>query len=78
VISSTTINTLQWYELKVHVVINGTTSQVEVWLNGSKITALSTTLNLGTTAVGRIEVAESASGNSFDVAYDNVVVSRTA
>ncbi len=74
--STTTLSTGVWYDARVHVSINGTTSQIEVWLNGTRITALSRTDSLGTTPVGRIEIGESVAGRSYDVAYDDIVVTK--
>src|SRR5581483_12498518 len=59
------------------VAVDGTPSQIEVWLSGAKITALSRTDSLGTTLLGRIEIGESAAARSYDVAYDDIVVTRT-
>ena len=64
-----------WHELEVHVLINGSSGMVEVWLDGTKISALSKTDSLGTTPVGRIYVGDPASGRTFDYAFDNELVS---
>jgi acid phosphatase type 7 len=63
-----------WYEAQVHLRVNGAASTVEVWLNGARVDALSTsTASLGTTAVGRIQLGENVAGRSYDFAYDDVV-----
>ena len=72
--STTTLNTSTWYELKVHLVINGSSSQVEVWLNGTRITALSRTDSFGTTPVGQVVVGETSTGHAYDDAFDEVLV----
>jgi chitodextrinase len=64
-----------WHELEVHLLLNGTSSLVEVWLDGTRISALSKTDSLGTNPVGRVYVGDPASGRSFDYAYDDQVVS---
>jgi chitodextrinase len=64
-----------WHELEVHVLINGASSLVEVWLDGTKISALSKTDSLGTSAVGRVYIGDPATGRTFDYAFDNQVVS---
>jgi fibronectin type 3 domain-containing protein len=76
-LSSTTVATGVWYEAKVHVVVNGAASQVEVWLNGTKITQLSLTESLGTVPVSRIEVGESVAGPSYQLAFDDVLIKKT-
>jgi hypothetical protein len=72
--STTSLSTSQWYEVKVHVVVNGASSQVEVWLNGTKVSALSKTDNFGTTPIGQILAGESQSGHAYDFALDEVLV----
>jgi parallel beta-helix repeat protein len=74
--SSTTLATGTWYEALVHVVVNGSSSQVEVFLNGSKITALSRTDSLGTTPIGQVVAGESLTGRAYDFALDNVRITR--
>jgi chitodextrinase len=64
-----------WHELEVHVLINGSASLIEVWLDGQRISALSKTDSLGATPVGRVYVGDPATGRTFDVAYDEEVVS---
>jgi fibronectin type 3 domain-containing protein len=67
-----------WHELKVHVLINGASSLVEVWLDGTRISALSKTDSLGATPVGRFYIGDPATGRSFDYAFDNVVLSTSS
>jgi parallel beta-helix repeat protein len=74
VVSTTTLNTGVWYEVKAHVVINGAASQVEVWVNGTKVTQLSGTVSLGSASVGAVEIGESVSQRTFDTVFDEVVV----
>ena len=63
-----------WHELQVHYVINGTASQIETWLDGSKVPELSKTDNFGTTPVGRIQIADNSGARAYDLAIDDVVV----
>jgi chitodextrinase len=63
-----------WHELKVHVLVNGTSSLVEVWLDGTRVIN-KTAESLGTTAVGRIYIGEPSTGKTFDYAFDDEVVS---
>ena len=70
--SATSVTRGTWHELQVHALINGASGQNEVWLDGSRIGALSKTDALGTTPIGRIQLGENASGISYDVAFDNV------
>ncbi len=57
------------------MVVNGTASTIEVWLDGIAVSALTTrTANLGSFQVGQIQLGENQTGRSFDVAFDDVVV----
>jgi chitodextrinase len=62
-----------WHTAQVHVLVNADTSTVEVWLDGTKVDALSgSAVSLGTTAIGRVELGDSATSQSYDVAYDDI------
>jgi hypothetical protein len=61
-----------WHEIELHTVINGTSSVIEVWLDGARVDALSTTTaNLGTTAMGKMQIGEVAAGRTYDVVFDD-------
>lgn len=64
-----------WHELQVRVLINGTAGATEVWLDGTRISSLSKTENLGTTPIGRVQLGESSTGRTYDVALDRVALS---
>jgi hypothetical protein len=63
-----------WHTLLVRVLVNGTTGSVGVWLDGSSVSALTKTESLGTTPIGRVELSDNTGGRSFDVAFDDIVV----
>jgi hypothetical protein len=65
-----------WHTALVHLTVNGLASAVEVWLDGTKL--ITKTDDLGTAGVGRIELGDSASGKTFDVVLDDVVVDTNA
>ena len=68
------VTTGSWHELEVHVLINGTSSLVEVWLDGTQVMS-SPGQSLGTNPVGRVYIGDSSIGRSFDYVYDDQVVS---
>lgn len=77
-ISSTrTVSIVEWHELQLHVRIDGTSSETEVWLDDASIDALATTTTLGTTAIGRIQMGDKNVGRLFDVRFDDVAASKT-
>ena len=75
--SSTTVTKGVWHQVQVRVVISGSSSRADVWYDGVQVAALSKAQNLGTTGVGRLQLAENSPAKSYDVAFDEVAVSRT-
>jgi serine protease len=66
-----------WYDVQMHVIINGASSLVEVWVNGTKIDSLTKTQNLGAAPLGKVEIGDSHTGRNFVTVYDNVVASNS-
>jgi hypothetical protein len=48
---------------------------VEAWLNGAPVAALTRTQSLRSAAVARLQMGDISSGRTFDLAFDDVVVS---
>jgi hypothetical protein len=67
-----------WHVLKVRLVVNGTSSSVAVSLDGAAAPSLSKADNLGTVAVGRAYIGDPATGRTFDVVYDDTLVTGPA
>lgn len=63
-----------WHTLQFHVVVNGTSSAVDVSLDGATVPSLSFTTSLGTTGVGRMTVGDTNTGRSFSTEFDDVGV----
>lgn len=61
-----------WYDVQMRVVISGTTALSEVYLNGVKI--MTKTDTLGSRPFGYVQMGESYTQRTFDVAFDDVVV----
>jgi hypothetical protein len=72
--STTLVSHRVWHDLQVHIRIDGATSQIEVWLDGQRVDALSRTTQLGTTRIDRIQLGDNAPGRAYDIAFDDVVV----
>jgi hypothetical protein len=73
--STTVVTQGTWHELQVRVLINGAAGETEVWLDGTRVEALSKIQNLGSTFIGRIQLGESSSGRTYDVALDQIALS---
>lgn len=63
-----------WHLLELRVRVAGAGSEVETWLDGTRIAALSKTLNLGTTPMGRLLLGDRVGQRSYDVAFDEVEI----
>jgi hypothetical protein len=64
-----------WHSVEFHVVVNGTSSTIEVWLDGNPVAALtSQAASLGSGLIGMLQIGENQTGRSFDVAFDDLVV----
>jgi hypothetical protein len=72
--SSTAASLGSWHTLELHAKINGTSGLTEVWLDGTKIALLSKTQNLGTSAIGRVQLGDNSGSRTYDVALDDIAV----
>ena len=75
--SKTPISRSAWHTLTVHTLINGQTSKTETWLDGQPVPDLSKTESLGSTPIARIQIGENITGRTYDVSFDDVVLTRT-
>ncbi len=67
-----------WHALELHLLVNDTSSTIEVWLDGSPVTDLTTTAaSLGTTPVGRLQIGDVQTARTYTVAYDQVAFDTT-
>lgn len=73
--STTLMTTGTWHTITLHAIIAGTTSTIDVTYDGTPLTTLgSTTANLGTAPIGRIQIGENVTGRTADLSYDTVTV----
>jgi hypothetical protein len=80
--STTSVSKGVWHQLQTHVHINDINAaldQVEVWLDGVQVPALSNTEPLTTSLVGRIQLGDNSNSpdRTYDVAFDNVAAHTT-
>jgi hypothetical protein len=65
-----------WHRLVMHALVNGTASSVDVSLDGSTVPALSlTNQNFGTAAIAKLQLGETTTARTYDLVFDDVVVS---
>jgi plastocyanin len=77
VASTTQVSTGSWHDLQAHLLVNGTSSEIEVWLDGVRVPDLARTESLGTAAIARVQLGDDATGKTYDVAYDQVSVASS-
>jgi hypothetical protein len=64
-----------WHSVELHVIVNGASSTIEVWLDGNPVAALTTqTASLGSSLIGMLQIGENQTGRTFDIAFDDLVV----
>jgi chitodextrinase len=70
--STTAFTAGRWHELQIRLTITGTGSTAQAWFDGAPVTALSKTLSLGTTPIGRLQLGDATSGRHWDLGIDKV------
>jgi hypothetical protein len=61
-----------WHALELHLLVNGTTSISEVWLDGTRVADISSALtNLGTASISEFQIGEVQTGRTYDVVFDD-------
>jgi hypothetical protein len=76
-VSTTAMPTGGWHLVTLHVLVNGASSSIDVSLDGTPVAGLALAgQNLGTSPVTAFRLGDSASGRSYDIAFDDVGVSQ--
>ena len=61
-----------WHSLELHFLTNDSASVSEVWLDGTKVTDLSSAVtNLGTAPITEFQIGEVQTGRTYDVVFDD-------
>jgi hypothetical protein len=61
-----------WHAIELHMTVNGTSSSIEVWLDGVRLGDISPAgVNLGTAPIGRLQIGEVQAGRTYDVVFDD-------
>jgi hypothetical protein len=72
--TTATVSSGVWHEVVVHVTIAGASGSIDMTLDGTHVSGLPKTENLGTAPVAKIQVGENSTGRNYDVAADEIVV----
>jgi chitodextrinase len=72
-VSTRSVSIGTWHRVDVHVLVNGSTSSVDVSLDGSNIAALTKagTIDLGSLPINRFYLGDRGTTDLFDVAFDD-------
>lgn len=62
-----------WNDIQVRALVAGTSSVIQLWLDGTLVAEMSPT-SLGTTAIQRVEVGNRGTGDAYSALYDDAVV----
>jgi chitodextrinase len=73
-VNSTVVPGPGWHLVELTLSINGASSTSLVRLDGSVVSALSTTANWGTVPVGQFQIGEVQSGRIYDVLFDDAEI----
>ena len=61
-----------WHALELHLLVNGTSSISEAWLDGTSLADISfATTNLGSSPISEFQIGEVQTGRTYDVVFDD-------
>jgi chitodextrinase len=76
--SATAVATGGWHTVVLHVIVNGAASSVDVSLDGATVPDLALAgQNFGTNPITSLQLGETTTGRTYDIAFDDVTVTQT-
>ena len=61
-----------WHSLELHMLVNGSVSVTDVWLDGTRVGDISSPMtNLGTAPITEFQIGEVQTGRTYDVVFDD-------
>ena len=61
-----------WHSLELHMLVNGSVSVTDVWLDGTRVGDISSAMtNLGTAPITEFQIGEVQTGRTYDVVFDD-------
>ncbi len=77
--STTTLPPGGWHRVVLHAIVNGTASSVDVSMDGTSVAGLTLTgQNLGTSPIAKLQLGETSTGRTYDIAFDDVTVAQNS
>jgi exo-1,4-beta-D-glucosaminidase len=75
--STTTVTGSAWHRFVLHVLVNGTSSSVDVTLDGVTVPGLTLTgQDFGTNMISKLQLGETTAGRTYDIAFDDIAVAQ--
>jgi fibronectin type 3 domain-containing protein len=75
---ATAMPTGGWHKVVLHVIVTGAASSVDVSLDGATVPGLALAgQNFGTNPITSLQLGETTTGRTYDVAFDDVTVTQT-
>jgi hypothetical protein len=79
VVSTTTVSTGGWHTLRLHVRLgDASTGRIDTTLDGTAVPELTGPVAVQTNPMGRVQIGDAVSGDAYDAAFDDVLVSPVA
>lgn len=75
--SPATVTTGTFHELELSVVVSGTSSTTQVWLDGTIVTALSRTVTLAASSIAQLQIGQLLSRGSYNAVFDDAAFDTT-
>jgi chitodextrinase len=67
-----------WHLFTLHAIVNGTSSSVDVTVDGTPVPGLTLTgQDFGTSPIARLQLGETTTGRTYDIVLDDVTVAPT-
>lgn len=75
----TTVAAGAWHRFVLHAIVNGTSSSLDVSVDGAAVPGLTLTgQNLGTSPIAKLQLGETTSGRSYDIVLDDLTSATSA
>jgi hypothetical protein len=65
----------RWHTLETRLLVAGSAGQIQVWYDGTPVSALSRTESFGSAPVGRLQLGDQRVGPIYNLLFDGVLVS---
>jgi chitodextrinase len=81
-VTSTSVTSMAsggWHQVILHALINGTSGEVDVALDGTPVSDLSLTgQNLGTNPITSLQLGDNTAGRTYDIDFDDISVTQSS